>query len=67
MPATTRYVAEVQRRAREFAESTGRAVSESTIFSGERGRPRETKLEGLSDIIIPTRGFSDIVIPSTDE
>lgn len=67
MPATTRYVAEVQRRAREFAESTGRPVSESTIFSGERGRPRETTLEGLPDIIIPTRGFSDIVIPSTDE
>lgn len=67
MPATTRYVAEVQRRAREFAESTGRPVSESTIFTGERGRIRETTLEGLSDIIIPSRGSSDIVIPSTDE
>ena len=55
MSATTRQVEEGQRRTREFAESRGRPVSEATIFTGERGRIRETTIEGLSDIIIPTR------------
>ena len=55
MPVTTRKIEETQRQAREFSESTARPVSESTILSGKRGRPRETTLEGLPDIIIPLR------------
>lgn len=54
MPTTTRQEEEVQRRKKEFSGSTERPISEG-VFTGERGRPQETTLEGLPDIIIQTR------------
>lgn len=56
MAATTRQEEEVQRRKREFAEVTRKYVDEEKRFSGERGRPKETILEGFpSTINIPRR------------
>ena len=52
MSVTTRDRAETERRSSENLETTGRPVSQAQIFSGERGRPRETILEGLSQSII---------------
>ena len=53
MPVSTRQQAERERRGKEIMETPGRPVSMANIYSAERGRPRETILEGVSQIVLP--------------
>jgi len=51
MSITAREQAERERRGKEVMETTGRPVSMANIFSAERGRPTETILDPLSQIM----------------